>query len=387
MSEKLSQVMSAALNITLPLKLMLLVALMAAMTVSSSAQTQSSTGTGEAIAAMLTSTETDPAISAPTDKSPIEWAKSVRKSSAQGAGSSNNGYIFARGYVFHVSRSGGNPAVISADGIGNVSSVDDFDYGTEGAAKIEAGWNGPHWGFRGSYFYTTQTAEENRTATAGAPFIISPRPLNVTFTGAADAGTNATFRERFRLHVVDLEGTYKWFSTDWSVLLSAGVRIAPSRQTYTAQDTFAGTTENLTYTQKRTGVGPTAALDFRHRLGTSNFWITGAGRIAVLFGEIKESSTFAAGGFTTTATRSDSRTNFVGEGEVGLEYAWNVGSGNQLFINGSFIVHHWNDLVNVTPVNASGGSATAALDNPAAAATRKGSLTFTGGAFSFGIRF
>ncbi|MBC7912424.1 MAG: hypothetical protein H7Y30_18095 [Pyrinomonadaceae bacterium] len=389
MSEKFSQVTNAALNITLPLKLMLLVALVAAMAVSSSAQTQSTTGTDEAVAAMITSTKTDPAISASASKSLIGLANAPKKPSAQGAGSENNAYIFVRGYAFSVNRSGGNPAVISSSGGGAITAIDNFDYGTEGAVKFEAGWNGPHWGFRGSYFYTTQSAQEDRTGTAAAPFFVSPRPLNVTFTGFATANTPATFRERFRLHVVDLEGTYKWFSPDWSVVLSAGVRIAPSRQTYTAQDTFgAATTENLNYTQKRTGVGPTAAIDFRHRLGKSNWWITGDGRLAVLFGKLRETATFSnSGGFSQTATRSDSRTTFVGEGELGLEYSWKFGSGNEFFLNGSFIVHHWNDIVNVMPVNPVGGSAFTTLDNPAAASTRQGSLTFTGGAFSFGIRW
>jgi hypothetical protein len=266
--------------------------------------------------------------------------------------------------------------------------VNNFKYGTEGAFKVEAGWNATNnFGFRASYFYTNQTAQENRTGATTAPFIISPRPLNVTFTGAAASGTAATFREKFRLSVIDLEGTYKWHSTNSSALFSAGVRIAPSRQTYTASDIFVTTPENLSYRQKRTGVGPTVAIDLRHRLGGSNFWITGAGRLAVLFGKNKETASFASGTFLQTAARDRSRTNTVVEGEVGLEYAHKFGSGNEFFLNGSFITHDWNNLVNVIPTNAVGGSATSSLDNPTAAPIKKGSVVFVGGAFSIGFRF
>jgi hypothetical protein len=386
MLKKLSQGTGATMHTSFIIKLIALTVLVAAMSSISFAQTQSNTGA--AIAALVTDAKATPAVSAPAPESPISPVNTSVKPKAQGAGSDNQGYLFIRGYAFHIHRSKGDPAVINSDALGNIQSVNNFNYGTEGAFKIEAGWNATNnWGFRASYFYTNQTAQENRTGGTAAPFIISPRPLNVTFTGAAANGTAATFREKLRLHVIDLEGTYKWHSTNSSVLVSAGVRIAPSRQTYTAQDVFVTTPENLSYTQKRTGVGPTVAIDLRHRLGGSDFWITGAGRFAALFGQIKESATFASGTFSQTNTRNQGRTNGVWEGEVGLEWAHKFGSGNEFFLNGSFVTHDWVNLVNVIPTSAVGGSATTSLDNPTAAATRKGSVLFVGGSFSLGFRF
>lgn len=332
MFERLLQVKSAFLRTPVLIKMMVMVALMLTLANHSNAQTQTTPTTDEAIAQMVKDAKTTPAVGASATKSRVSPFSTVAKPKAQGAGSDNPGYIFLRGYVLHISRSNGDPAVINSDAVGNITSVDDFDYGVEGAFKVEAGWNATNnWGFRVGYFYTTQTADENRTATAAAPFIISPRPLNVTFTGAAAAGTAATFRERFRLHVIDVEGTYKWHSSNSSLVVSAGVRIAPSRQTYNANDIFVTTPEALTYTQKRTGVGPTFGLDWRHRIGSSNFWWTGAGRIAVLFGKIKETSTFASGTFIQTATRDRSRTNWVLEGETGVEWAKKFGSNNEFW--------------------------------------------------------
>ncbi len=388
MLKNLSQKARMTTRTSFIIKLIALTILMSAMSSISFAQTQSNTDTGAAIASLVTDAKAAPAVTAPAPEAPISPANTSANPTAQGAGSDNQGYIHIRGYVFRIHRTNGDPAVINSDGIGNVSSVNNFHYGTEGAFKIEAGWNATNnFGFRASYFYTNQTAQENRTGGASAPFIISPRPLNVTFTGSAAAGTAATFREKFRLHVIDLEGTYKWHSTNSSALLSVGVRIAPSRQTYTASDIFVTTPENLNYRQKRTGVGPTVAIDLRHRLGMSNFWITGAGRFAVLFGRNRETASFASGTFLGTAVRDRSRTNTVLEGEVGLEYAHKFGSGNEFFLNGSFITHDWHNLVNVIPTNGVGASSTALLDNPAADPTRKGSIIFVGGAFSIGFRF
>jgi hypothetical protein len=305
------------------------------------------------------------------------------------ASGDNHAYVKFTAYYFKVSRSGGDPAVINSNAGGLISSIDSFNYGWELAYKGEAGWNASNgFGFRGSYFYTKQSAEENRTGSATAPFIVSPRPLNVTFTGAADANTPATFRERFKLQVIDLEGTYKWQDPSWSVIVSAGVRIALSRQTYTAQDTFVGTTENVSYIQKRTGYGPTGAVDFRHQIGGSGFWWTGTARFAYLTGKINESASYTAGTFSQTPTRTSGRKNWVFEGETGLEWVHNIGGGNnELFLNGSFIYHNWNNIVNVMPTSAVGGSATASLDNPSLPPTKKGSISFMGGAFTIGFRF
>lgn len=389
MLKKLSPEIGTTVSTPLMFKLIAMALLVAATAGASFAQTPSTTNTGAAITAMVTDTIKTPAGKVEVAaEAAIAPPSAYRKPAAQGAGSDNQGYLFLRGYAFHIHRSGGDPAVIRSDAVGNITAVDNFKYGTEGAFKIEAGWNATNnWGFRASYFYTNQTAQENVTGAATAPFFVSPRPLNVTFTGAAAPGTAASFREKFRLHVIDVEGTYKWHSANSSAVLSAGVRIAPSRQNYTAQDIFVTTPENLNYTQKRTGWGPTVGLDLRHRIGSSNWWFTGAGRFAVLFGRLRESATFASGTFTQTATRSAGRTNGVWEGEAGLEWNHKFGSGNEFFLNGSFIVHDWVNIVNVIPTNGVGGSATSLLDNPAVPATKKGSIIFIGGAFSLGFRF
>ena len=391
MFPRLSRTKNNPVNTTLAMKCLLLLALSAALGGTAFAQTQTDANlnTGAAITAMVSDTLKTPAAKIAAVKDPvISPAKPSRKPLAQGAGSNNPGYIFLRGYAFHIHRTSGDPAVINADAGGNISSVNDFNYGTEGAFKVEAGWNATNnWGFRASYFYTNQTATENRTGATTAPFIISPRPLNVTFTGAAAPGTTASFREKFRLHVIDVEGTYKWHSSNSSALVSFGVRIAPSRQVYTAQDIFGTTPETVNYTQKRTGWGPTVGIDLRHRIGSSNFWLTGAGRFALLFGRLRETASYTAGTFSGTATRSEGRTTTVWEGESGLEWNHPFGSGKEFFINGSFVVHDWVKIVNVIPTSAVGGSSTASLDNPAVPATRRGSIIFVGGAFSLGFRF
>ncbi|HEY0547594.1 MAG TPA: hypothetical protein VGC91_19595 [Pyrinomonadaceae bacterium] len=391
MLKKLSHETGATVKTPLLVKLIVMALMVAATACASFAQTQSNTNlnTGAAITAMVTDAKTAATSKVATATEPvISPANTSRKPLAQGASSNNQAYVFLRGYVFHIHRTHGDPAVINSNAVGNISSIDNFKYGTEGAFKIEAGWNATNnWGFRASYFYTNQTATENRTGAATAPFILSPRPLNVTFTGAAAPGTAATFNEKFRLSVIDVEGTYKWHSTTSSVVLSGGVRIAPSRQVYKANDIFVTTAENVTYTQKRTGWGPTGAIDVRHRIGGSSFWWTGAGRFALLFGKNKETATYTAGAFTQTATRRIGRTNPVWEGETGLEWNHTFPSGNEFFINGSFIIHDWVNIVNVIPTAGVGSSATAAFDNPTAAPSKKGSIIFVGGSFSLGFRF
>jgi hypothetical protein len=390
---------SARVKMHFPIKMMMLVVLVAALAGSAFGQTPSSTNTGAAVASMVVSAKTDPAVPVPAAENPISPAKATATKPV-GAGSDNHGYVLLRGYFFSINRSGGDPAVINVNvtggppdlgggGIPTTASVSDFDYGWKSAYKAEVGWNwSNNWGIRASYFYTNQSAQENRTGTTTSPFFISPRPLNVPYTGPADPGTLARFRERFQIHVIDVEGDYKWHNPNWSVLVSGGIRIAPSRQTYTAEDTFKGVTENLTYVQERTGYGPTGAIDFRHRIGGSNFWWTGAARVAALFGAIDEISTFTAPGVIDTATRSDSRTNWVYEVESGLEWSHKFNGGNnEFFLNGSFVYHNWNDIVNIIPTPAVGTDPIALLDNPLLAATKKGSISFTGGVFSVGFRF
>lgn len=380
---------SARVKMHFPIKMMMLVVLVAALADSAFGQTPSSTNTGAAVASMVVSAKTDPAVPVPAAENPISPAKATAPMPV-GAGSDNQGYVMARGYFFSINRSNGDPAVINSSLGAVVSSVVDFDYGWKSAYKVEVGWNwSSGWGLRTSYFYTNQSAQENRNATTGAPFLISPRPLNVTFTGAADPGTLARFRERFQIHVIDVEGDYKWKDPKWTVLVSGGIRIAAHRQTYTAEDTFTffGPTQNVTYAQERTGYGPTGAIDFRHRLGGSNFWWTASGRVAGLWGTIDENASFIVVGFSELATRSGKRTTWVFEVESGLEWSHKFAGNNEVFINGSFMYHNWNDLLNIIPVPAVGASAVDTLDNPLLPATRKGSISFLGGVFSVGFRF
>jgi hypothetical protein len=386
MFEKVSQAMSIRVNIPLPIRSMILFAIVAALSSSAFAQTQASTDINTGVTTMVATAKAEPAVMVPAAKEPFF---SPKKSAPMpvGAGSNNHGYALFRGYFFSVNRSGGDPAEIDSNALGVTSAVTNFDYNWKSGYKAEVGWNwSSGWGLRASYFYTNQSAQVNRNGAAGAPFIISPRPLNVTFTGAADAGTLARFRERFQVHAIDVEGTYKWSNPAWTLLVSGGVRVAPSRQTYTAEDTFAHTTENVVYKQERTGWGPTWALEYRHKL-TPHLWWSAAGRLAVLFGNIDETSSYSAGGFTQTAARTSSRTNWVYEVESGLEWVTPFDGGKEFFINGSFMYHNWNDIVNIMPVPAVGASATLSLDNPLLPPTRKGSISFTGGVFSVGFRF
>lgn len=388
MLEQLSQAESIRVNIFLPIKSMILFALVAALSSVAFAQTTSSTDTGADVTTMVAAAKAEPAVVDPANTNPFSSVKIAPK--PVGAGSDNQGYVMGRGYFFSVHRSNGDPAVISSSLGGVITAVDDFDFGWKTGYKVEIGWN---WsgglGLRASYFYTNQAAQENRNGTVAAPLFVSPRPLNVTFTGAAAPGTLARFRERLQIQAIDVEGTFKWKNPNWTVLISGGIRVAPTRQTYTAEDTFVGSPENVRYVQERTGYGPTGAIDFRHRLGGSNIWWTGQARIAGLWGTLDETSTFASGGIIfNTAARSNSRTTWVVELETGIEWSHKFNGGaNEFFINGSFVYHNWNDLVNIIPVAPVGGSATAALDNPLVAATRTGSVSFIGGVFSAGFRF
>jgi hypothetical protein len=137
-----------------------------------------------------------------------------------------------------------------------VTAITDFNHGTEFAPKIEGCYNGTGgWGFRVSYFYTNQKARIDVAATA-PPGIISIRPLNVISTGQAQAGTTATFRERLRIQYFDGEGSYRWKGATYLALFSAGIRVVPTTQVYTATDISRNEPENLKYTQERTDIGP-----------------------------------------------------------------------------------------------------------------------------------
>lgn len=309
------------------------------------------------------------------------------------SGDENNAYVSFKTYIFKVTRSDNDVAVLGVSSPGSlITDKTKFDFGTSAAYKAEAGWQAPNrFGFRGSYFFTFQDAQENRTGAGTAPFFVSPRPLNLIFTGAAFPGTPATYKEDLRMDVADLEGTYNWTEDDWTVLVSGGVRIARVRQLYRANDNFGSATnfEALRYEQKRTGFGPTGALEFKKRLGTSNLWFTGSGRFAAIFGSIDESAQFdcTSCGVVTPVTRSSSPRTWVVEGEAGVEWKHKLSGGNELFFGGSFIIHNWHDVVIATPTNAVGGDGLATLDPATAAPTQRGSVRFLGGGFSAGFRF
>ena len=385
MLERFSHAKSASVKMHFPIKAMMLVVLVAAIAGSAFGQSSSSTTTGGAVASIVTPATTDPVVSVPAADAAISPATASTAPYPQGAGGDNHGYVIMRGYAFRIHRSGGDPAIINAGATGLTASITDFNYGTKAAYKVEAGWSwNNNFGFRASYFYTNQSAQLNRTQTAAAPFFLSPRPLNVTFTGAPTIGTLARFRERLQIQAVDVEGTYKWHAPNWTVLISGGVRIAPTRQTYSVDDTFAGAPETLTYVQERTGIGPTGAIDFRHRLGGSSFWWTGAARIAVLFGQIDEAASYNG---AIPTRRASSRTTWIGEAETGIEWMHKFAGNNEIFLNGSVVFHNWNNLLIIMPVPAIGVSATATLDNPLLPPTRKGSVRMVGGVFSLGFRF
>ena len=385
MIERFSHHKSARVTLKFPIKIMMLFVLVTAIAGSAFGQNSSSTSTNAAVASVVAPATTDPAVSIPAPDAAISPETANPKPYPIGAGSENQGYVIMRGYALSIHRSGGDPAIINAAAGGLTGSITNFNYGTKAAYKVEAGWNwSNNFGFRASYFYTNQSAQENRTQTAAAPFFLSPRPLNVVFTGAPTIGTLARFRERFQVHVIDLEGTYKWHQPNWTVLISGGLRFAPSRQTYSVDDTFAGLPETLSYVQERTGIGPTGAIDFRHRIGGSSFWWTGSARVAGLWGDIDEAASYNR---AIPTLRTSSRTTWVWEAETGIEWVHKFAGNNEIFLNGSFTVQHWGDIVNVMPTPAIGTSATATLDNPLLPPTRKGSIRMLGGVFSLGFRF
>jgi hypothetical protein len=298
-----------------------------------------------------------------------------------------------RAYLFKVyRRSGGGPAYIEGSPTTfNVTRVQNFSYGMEKAWKLEAGWNATNgWGFRASAFRTFQSANTSRVAPAGFnPFIVSPIPLNAGFTGPADPGTTATFQEKFRIYSFDLEATRKWHSANHTLLVSAGLRIADTSQVYRANDVssffflFPTASEVVIYSQNRRAYGPTAAFDWRDRLGGSNFWWTGTARLAWISGKNQENASYnGTGNF-----RNRGRGNGVFEFETGVEWAHKLGGGHEFFFGSSFIAHQWRNIVNIMPTNPVGGAAIASLDDPASNPTKKGSVAFIGGHITAGFRF
>ena len=334
-------------------------------------------------------------IEAPAD--PVGTLTSLKRPASAASTDEAHAWADVKVYVFKVSRGDNNIAVVALDGLGKVASNTSFDYGRQTAYKTEFGWTaGNKFGFRASYFYTKQRANDiSRLGTAAPPRFKSTAPLNVFPTGTTTPGNTSTYAQNFRMDVGDIEATYSPRNERWRAMISAGVRIARYNQVYRAHDALLNLFfEDVRYEQKRTGAGPTGAVDLRYRLGNSDVSLIGSGRVAFLFRPLRETAIstltdlHATTPFSTqTATRSSSPRTFVVEGEAGLEWEYKFSGRRSIFFNGSFIMHQWHDAVIGTPVEPVGSSTGTPSDDPAAPPTVKGSIRFLGGGFSVGFRF
>jgi hypothetical protein len=258
--------------------------------------------------------------------------------------------------------------------------------------KIEVGYAASHkFGLRASYFYNAQELNGDQVAPQSPEFVQSVRPLNLFGVSSTPGGKTIRLRQRLRMHVFDLDVTYKVEGEKYSALFSVGGRFAHTFQRFSGMDAPGSAFITiLSYDQRRAGIGPTTAVDLRRKLGQTNFRLFGQGRFALLFGEIKERAEQRTTLFCCQRVeRNMGRTTPVLEGEVGFEYARSIGGGKELLFSGSYAVQEWFKLVNVTPTPPVGTlySSLVALDDARQPPKIRGNIGLFGGGFKVSIRF
>jgi Legionella pneumophila major outer membrane protein precursor len=271
------------------------------------------------------------------------------------------------------------------------NSVKQFEWGADRSHAIWAGYTlESGWGIRYNAFLfdgdaTKQQLNFNTPTGVSTPDSVWPYGISSP-SAVLSAGLGQDqlwFRSHLRVLKEELEGTYGWWETDWSVQLSAGVRYQLIRQNYDADLSNDGdgvTRESLALRTSRefVGFGPTAGI-----FGTYHFaesWsVYGKFRGAIAYGSEDRQAVHSGAisdpnlvlGTGNSQVWGSSRQVVdrvipITELELGIEYATDLGPLHVYFRGGIMAQTYY---------------------NAGAAAGGGGNLSMFGGQFSLGFRY
>jgi Legionella pneumophila major outer membrane protein precursor len=251
------------------------------------------------------------------------------------------------------------------------------------------------WSFRQD---TSQSlAAPASTVAGGSVVVASAAPLGIPLFVGND-GTALAFNDttKLELQVWDLEALQDLRVGRFDLLFSAGLRFAHINQEYNAFATgtneFGITTsgsEALVSANSFDGLGPVVGLEARRPIGDTGLALYGNLRGALLFGSAKQSAfaNNAASGFVgdeeaaLTATDHHDRVMPVGELEIGVEYARDIGN-MRVFGQLALVGQDW-----VGAGNASHSNSVSLEGIPVLGATADSDIGFFGLAFRIGVNY
>lgn len=223
-----------------------------------------------------------------------------------------------------------------------------FDY--EVSPRVWLGYEGSEGvGVRASYWQYDHSAHPvamtpalGNAATAQAVTVIFPATIT-----AALPGDTLTANNRLQLQTIDLEGTSRVHIGEIALLGGAGIRYARMDQSTTAAVTNSGVvTQQLNWSRRFEGVGPTFSAELRRPLGSWGLDFVSNARGAILFGN-KDLSRFVSPGSLSTppVVSLHDASDVSGMGLAGLGIEWNrhLHRYGTTFVRGTYEGQLWTD--------------------------------------------
>jgi hypothetical protein len=280
-------------------------------------------------------------------------------------------------------------------------SLHEFHWHFDPAVAAWIGWTSPSGlGARTRYFHYDESSSElttSLTPAMAATTQITP-PAGLANLPGSNFGTpgivlgaglgqaNLTFRSDLKIDAWDIEGTWAWKCSNFSMLVSGGARYLHLSQSYLAtltnNTTVAGATvselQQLRFTHNFEGAGPTLGWFGRYELGHTGIAVFGTARGALLVGTTHQDTSFfqnivdptgvVGGNQTLNPTRSGHLDQVVPvlELEVGLEYGLTLRN-SRVFVRAGVVDHTYFD----------GGNASSTTGN----------FSLFGGTVSLGINY
>ncbi len=305
-----------------------------------------------------------------------------------------------------------NVAYTTTTGLGTAApatNTTNFNWNTEPAYALWAGYNfADGLGVRGRWFHLDASSDNLNasngpgatttgiSASSDLPKLALPGGMGGTLFGSPGLLLNSgvgqdllKFGSSLRIDALDAEATYNWETERWSFVIAGGGRYLSMNQAYRATlsnnpgDGVTSESQDLYFTHKFSGGGPTFDLQASTRICQTNLSLYANGRVSLLVGRSSEATNYTqlvsdprgltnGGAFPFSSASNPSATNSsdsvmpVTELELGLEYGRDWGRSHWFVRAG---------VINQTYFGAGNASRT------------DGDLSLFGGRFSIGLGY
>jgi hypothetical protein len=239
-----------------------------------------------------------------------------------------------------------------------------FDYDFEASPRFWLGYVAPsgvggrlrYWNLDNA-FTTSAVANEEVEAFAYSDGQVLTRRLD------GDRGDTAFARHGLDLQTFDAEALQQLRLWDVLVLGGAGLRYARIDQDYLIRFTDPqGPQVEMLHHHDFEGLGPIASLELWRPLGGLGFWLYGATRGSVLFGEVDQQIRESTGGQVFVERRDDvDEAIAIGEASVGLQWVANWIYNTNVFLRGGWEGQYWHGAGNANSTDGAMGLQGASL--------------------------